>query len=584
MSTESMPAAGSDESPNDVELLVESALAWMAQDPDSETRDELAALLRRVGSSLPGAAEELRSRFGSRLAFGTAGLRGELAAGPNRMNRVLVSQAAAGLAAFLLERAHPGTRPSVVIGYDGRKNSRVFAVDTAEIMAGAGVRAVLLPRLLPTPLVAFAVRELEVSAGVMVTASHNPPRDNGYKVYLGDADHGSQIVPPADGEIAAQILRVAGSTTVPELPRSSDYEIAPESVIERYVEATAALSSHRPSTDAPPLSVVYTAMHGVGWETFARVLERAGFPAPELVTEQIEPDPAFPTVAFPNPEEPGALDLAYARARATAAQLIIANDPDADRLAIAVPDDREAEGYRRLSGNEVGQLLGWRAAEAAVAAGGTGSDGLPAALACSIVSSPALGAVARDHGLGFAETLTGFKWVSRTPGLVFGYEEALGYLVNPETVRDKDGISAAIAFLDLADTLAASGRTIADRLDEFAARFGHYASQQISVRVTDLADIDRVMAALRGDPPTEIGGLPVERIDDLSHGEGDVPPSDVLRILLPGARVMVRPSGTEPKLKVYLDAWSTEGTVAERREHAEATLAALDAGMRARVA
>ncbi|MGA1835606.1 phospho-sugar mutase [Herbiconiux sp. 11R-BC] len=584
MSTESTPAAGSDESPNDVELLVESALAWMAQDPDPETHDELAALLRRVGSSLPGAAEELRSRFGSRLAFGTAGLRGELAAGPNRMNRVLVSQAAAGLAAFLLERAHPGTRPSVVIGYDGRKNSRVFAIDTAEIMAGAGVRAVLLPRLLPTPLVAFAVRELEVSAGVMVTASHNPPRDNGYKVYLGDADHGSQIVPPADGEIAAQILRVAGSTTVPELPRSSDYEIAPESLVERYVEATAALSSHRPSTNAPPLSVVYTAMHGVGWETFARVLERAGFPAPALVTEQIEPDPAFPTVAFPNPEEPGALDLSYARARATGAQLIIANDPDADRLAIAVPDDREAEGYRRLSGNEVGQLLGWRAAEAAVAAGGTGSDGLPAALACSIVSSPALGAVARDHGLGFAETLTGFKWVSRTPGLVFGYEEALGYLVNPETVRDKDGISAAIAFLDLADTLAASGRTIADRLDEFAARFGHYASQQISVRVTDLADIDRVMAALRSDPPTEIGGLPVERIDDLSHGEGDVPPSDVLRILLPGARVMVRPSGTEPKLKVYLDAWSTEGTVAERRAHAEATLAALDAGMRARVA
>ncbi|WP_092557151.1 phospho-sugar mutase [Herbiconiux ginsengi] len=559
----------------------------MSQDPDAETRAELGSLLESVGSSDPDAVAELRSRFGERLAFGTAGLRGELAAGPNRMNRVLVGQAAAGLAAFLVERAHPGTRPSIVIGYDGRKNSRVFATDTAEILAGAGVRAVLLPRLLPTPLVAFAVRDLGVSAGVMVTASHNPPRDNGYKVYLGDADEGSQIVPPADAEIAAHILRVAETVALPDVPRSPDYEIADESVVERYVTATAGLASAPSGTGTDggdgigaPLSVVYTAMHGVGWETFARVLDAAGFPRPALVAQQIAPDAAFPTVSFPNPEEPGALDLSYEAARAAHADLIVANDPDADRLAVAIPDEREAEGYRRLTGNEVGQLLGWQAAVAAAARPG-GAAG--ATLACSIVSSPALGVVAAAYGLGWVETLTGFKWVSRAPGLVFGYEEALGYLVNPETVRDKDGISAAIAFLSLARELAASGRTIADRLDEFSERFGHYGSAQISLRVTDLSEIDRVMTRLRSSPPSDIGGLPVERIDDLNRADGAVPASDVLRIVLPGARVMVRPSGTEPKLKIYLDAWSTRGGLGERHDAVVEVLQKLEGGMRDRI-
>jgi phosphomannomutase len=569
-----------DDRPNDVEVLAEAAVAWMAQDPDPETRAELTGLLESVGTSDPAALAELRSRFGSRLAFGTAGLRGELAAGPNRMNRVLVGQAAAGLAAYLLERAHPGTAPSIVIGYDGRKNSRVFATDTAEIMAGAGVRAILLPRLLPTPLVAFAVRDLAVSAGVMVTASHNPPRDNGYKVYLGGDDEGSQIVPPADSEIARHIERVASTKTLPELPRSTDYETADESVVDRYVAATAAIAEGSGgAAAASALSVVYTAMHGVGWETFARVLDRAGFAHPQLVGAQIEPDAAFPTVSFPNPEEPGALDLSYEAAREAGADLIIANDPDADRLAIAIPDLAQPEGYRRLTGNEVGQLLGWRAAEAAQAAG----LGQAATLACSIVSSPALGVVAREYGLSFAETLTGFKWVSRTPGLVFGYEEALGYLVNPETVRDKDGISAAIAFLSLASGLAASGRTIADRLDEFGERFGHYGSAQMSLRVTDLGQIERVMTGLRDTPPTEIGGIRVERIDDLNRGDGGVPPSDVLRIALPGARVMVRPSGTEPKLKIYLDAWSTFGGLGERRDAVTELLQRLEGGMRDRI-
>ncbi|MFD6054751.1 phospho-sugar mutase [Agromyces sp. NPDC060279] len=555
------------------------AEAWLAQDPDPETREELSGILDAVRAGDGAAAAELADRFDARLAFGTAGLRGEIAAGPNRMNRVLVSQAAAGLAAYLLEQAAPGETPSVVIGYDGRKNSAVFARDSAEIMSGAGVRAVLLPRLLPTPVTAFAVRHLGLSAGVMVTASHNPPNDNGYKVYLGGEHGGSQIVSPADAEIAAHILRVAETALVPELPRGP-YETADESVVEAYVAATAQAAGGAPA--AQP-KVVYTAMHGVGWETTAKVLATAGFDRPTLVAAQIEPDPAFPTVAFPNPEEPGAMDLAFATARETGAELIVANDPDADRLAVAIPDETAAEGYRRLTGNEVGLLLGWQAAERAVAAA-TGDGGPEGTLACSIVSSPGLEAVARHHGLEFRATLTGFKWISRAPHLVFGFEEALGYLVNPGTVRDKDGISAAVAFLALAAELKAAGRTVADHLDDFVERFGCFASAQVSIRVTDLARIGEVMARLRANPPAEVGGIRVERIEDLAEG-GELPPSDVLRIVLAGGgRVMVRPSGTEPKLKVYIDAVSDEGTVAERRAAATAAAAALEAGMRELVA
>ncbi|GMA90069.1 hypothetical protein GCM10025869_05980 [Homoserinibacter gongjuensis] len=354
-----------------VEALA-AARAWAAQDPDEVTRAQLEALIARADAGDPDAHAELASRFAGRLTFGTAGLRGELGAGPLRMNRVLVSQAAAGLARFLLARE---THPSVVIGYDGRHNSEVFARDTAELMAGAGVRAVLLPRLLPTPVLAFAVRHLEASAGVMVTASHNPAADNGYKVYLGGLDHGSQIVPPADAEIQAAIVDVArGSIT--ELPRSSTYEIAPEEVVDEYVRRTAALAA-----EPQPLRVVYTAMHGVGWETARRVFEAAGFPDVVSVAAQQDPDPAFPTVDFPNPEEPGAMDLAFATAAQHGADLVIANDPDADRVAVGVPDGHG--GWHRLSGNEVGWLLGWRAARQAVERGlDRGS------LACSLVSSP----------------------------------------------------------------------------------------------------------------------------------------------------------------------------------------------------
>ena len=560
--------------------LFEAARAWLAQDPDDETRSELSALIEAAGSGDTSALDDLRDRFETRLAFGTAGLRGEIAAGPNRMNRVLVSQAAAGLAAYLLERAVDGDTTSIVIGYDGRKNSAVFATDTAEIMAGAGIRAILLPRLLPTPLVAFAVRHLDVSAGVMVTASHNPPNDNGYKVYLGGIDQGSQIVSPADAEIATHILRIAAEENVLELPRSDAYEIAPESVVEAYISQTAELAS-RPAVQP---KVVYTAMHGVGWQTFRAVLEAAGFDEPTVVRQQIDPDSAFPTVSFPNPEEPGALDLAFQTSREVDADLVIANDPDADRLAIAIRDSSSPATFRALTGNEVGALLGWRAAENLDAAA-RDEQTASGTLACSIVSSPALRAVAAEYGLEFAETLTGFKWVSRTPGLAFGFEEALGYLVNPSTVRDKDGISAALALLDLASGLAARGLTLDDQLDAFSMRFGHFASGQVSVRVTDLSQITRVMARLRAEPPAEIGGIRVSSIDDLLGADGVLPSSDVLRIHLDdGSRVMVRPSGTEPKLKVYLDTQSSDGTLDERRTAATEALSRLEEGVRALIA
>lgn len=561
-----------------VDPVIGTASAWLAQDPDPETQAELRYLVSAAREGDAAALADLHARFDERLAFGTAGLRGEIAAGSNRMNRVLVSQAAAGLAAYLLGAAAEGTTPSVVIGYDGRKNSQVFATDTAQLMAGAGVRAILLPRLLPTPVLAFAVRHLNASAGVMVTASHNPPNDNGYKVYLGGRHEGSQIVAPDDSAIAREILRVAAERLVPELPRGS-YETAEESVVQAYIDETAAVAT-------PPraqVSTVYTALHGVGWDTTRRVLQAAGFELPTLVDAQIAPDAGFPTVAFPNPEEPGAMDLSYETAREVGAELIVANDPDADRLAVAIPDSGLPQGYRRLSGNEVGTLLGWWAAERAVAAAAGGAP--TGTLACSIVSSPALKVVADAYGLGFADTLTGFKWVSRAPQLVFGYEEALGYLVNPGTVRDKDGISAAIAFLSLACELKANGVTVAQHLDDFSERFGYFASGQISVRVTDLSEISRVMTRLRDTPPAAVGGIPVDRIEDLHAGSANLPPSDVLRIwLVDGSRVMVRPSGTEPKLKVYLDAQSTEGTAAGRKAAAEATLTRIDEGMRALIA
>jgi len=549
-----------------LESLLTTARSWADQDPDAETRAELQAAIDAAADGSGPEVQALAARFAGRLAFGTAGLRAELGYGPLRMNRVVVTQAAAGLARFLIDT---GRQRSVVIGYDGRVNSDVFARDSAEVMRGLGLDVTLLPSALPTPVLAFAVRHLGVGAGVMVTASHNPPRDNGYKVYLGGEDDGSQIVPPVDGEIAAAIDTVAAGS-IADLPRATDYTVATSELVDAYVAATAATVGTPALAAAEQPTVVYTAMHGVGWETARAVFAAAGFAEPLTVPEQIEPDGAFPTVAFPNPEEPGAMDLATARGVAVGADLVIANDPDADRLALAIPDGDG--GFRRLSGNEVGWLLGWRAAARAVEQGRTGT------LAASIVSSPALARVAARHGLEHRDTLTGFKWVSRVPELVFGYEEALGYLVDPEVVRDKDGISAALSLLDLATELAAAGSTIADRLQAFAAEFGAFASGQVATRVDDLSRIGEIMAGLRSTPPTTLGGLEVRAVTDYADGVDGFPPSDILRYDLEGdARVIVRPSGTEPKVKVYID------TVASSSAEAERLVEALAADVRPRV-
>ncbi|MDJ0465088.1 phospho-sugar mutase [Streptomyces sp. H27-C3] len=540
--------------------LIAQAQAWLAEDPDSDTREELAKL---IDTAEAGDTDELAARFAGTLQFGTAGLRGELGAGPMRMNRAVVIRAAAGLAAYL--KAQGQTEGLVVIGYDARHKSADFARDTAAVMIGAGLRAAVLPRPLPTPVLAFAIRHLGAVAGVEVTASHNPPRDNGYKVYLGD---GSQIVPPADAEIAAEIAAVA---SLHDVPRPDDgWLVLDEEVLEAYLARTdAVLTPGTPRT----ARAVYTAMHGVGKNVLTAAFARAGFPAPVLVAEQAEPDPDFPTVAFPNPEEPGAMDLAFATARRAepAPDLIIANDPDADRCAVAVPDPAADSGWRMLRGDEVGALL----ASHLVAHGAVGT------FAESIVSSSLLGRIAQAAGVDHAETLTGFKWIARVDGLRYGYEEALGYCVDPEGVRDKDGITAALAVAELASELKEQGRTLLDLLDDLAVEHGLHATDQLSVRVDDLTVIANAMRRLREQPPAALAGLTVVSAEDLNEGTELLPPTDGLRYHLDGevkARVIVRPSGTEPKLKCYLEAVvpvAGQDGLASARTRADGILAAI---------
>ncbi|WTP59845.1 phospho-sugar mutase [Streptomyces phaeochromogenes] len=511
--------------------LTARAKAWLAEDPDAETREELAKLIDAEDTA------ELTARFSGTLQFGTAGLRGELGAGPMRMNRAVVIRAAAGLAAYLKSKGQTGGL--VVIGYDARHKSADFARDTAAVMTGAGLRAAVLPRPLPTPVLAYAIRHLGAVAGVEVTASHNPPRDNGYKVYLGD---GSQIVPPADAEIAAEIAAIASLADVPR--PDSGWETLDDGVLDAYLARTdEVLAAGSPRT----ARTVYTAMHGVGKETLLAAFARAGFPEPVLVAEQAEPDPDFPTVAFPNPEEPGAMDLAFAKARETDPDLIIANDPDADRCAAAVKD---GGAWRMLRGDEVGALL----AEHLVRRGARGT------FAESIVSSSLLGRIAEKAGLPYEETLTGFKWIARVEGLRYGYEEALGYCVDPEGVRDKDGITAALLITELASGLKSEGRTLLDLLDDLAVEHGLHATDQLSVRVDDLSLISDAMRRLREQPPTRLAGLSVTKAEDLTKGTDSLPPTDGLRYTLDGARVIVRPSGTEPKLKCYLEVVVPVGT------------------------
>src|SRR3954469_24148855 len=476
--------------------LLDRAREWAREDPNPVTRAELEALIEE------GPSAELADRFDGTLEFGTAGLRGALGAGPNRMNRVVVMRAAAGLASYLVKQGHTGG--AVVIGYDARHDSDVFAEDTARVMVGAGLRAVLLPRALPTPGLAYAIRHLRCVAGVMVTASHNPPQDNGYKVYLGD---GCQIVPPADTEISDAIDAVGPLAGV----RFGDaWERLGEDVVESYLREVGGLVD----PDGPrDLTTVYTPLHGVGGETVAVVLGRAGFAAPHVAAAQGEPDPDFPTVAFPNPEEPGAMDLAMRLAAEVGADLVVANDPDADRCAVAVPGPH---GWRMLHGDEVGALLGDFLLR-------SGTRGV---FASSIVSSSLLGVLAASYGQPHEETLTGFKWIGRVPGLAFGYEEALGYCVAPDLVRDKDGVSALLRVVELAALLRSQGRTLLDRLDDLAREHGLHATDQLSVRVPDLALIEQTMTRLRSRPPRSLGGLSVQQVEDLAEGTDDLPPTD----------------------------------------------------------
>jgi phosphomannomutase len=530
---------------------------WLADDPDPTSQAELRAVIE----GLPETAAELADRFAGPLTFGTAGLRGPMRAGPNGMNLAVVRQAAAGLVAWLAER-EPSGKP-LVIGYDARHGSERFAEETARVATGAGRPALVLPRALPTPVLAHAVKALDACAGVMVTASHNPPADNGYKVYLGaglggPGGDGAQIVPPADSEIEAAIRAVG---PLAKVPLGTPGQRLDESIVDSYVDGALAVLDESIVDEGyrSELEIAYTAMHGVGASIVEAVFTRAGFGAPVSVPQQAEPDPDFPTVAFPNPEEPGAMDLLLEQATRAGADLAIANDPDADRCAVAIPT---ATGWRPLTGDEVGVLL----------ADHLMRRGVPGCYATTIVSSSMLRALCAARGVHYAQTLTGFKWIVRAAeDLAYGYEEALGYCVAPSHVRDKDGITAALLLGELAAGLKAELRTLADRLDDLAREVGVHATSQISVRVTDLTAIAEAMARLRAKPPAALLDDPVIDVEDLA------PDADVITIRTASARVVVRPSGTEPKLKVYLEVVEpvTNTDPSPARERAAAEMAAL---------
>ena len=503
--------------------------AWIGDDPDPKTAAELQALLDAEDETT------LSKHFNGFLQFGTAGLRGPIGPGPSRMNRAVVGRTAAGIASYMKKRG----MTKVVIGRDARYGSEDYTFETAEIMSGAGMEVFILPRPLPTPVLAFATSHLGCDIGIMVTASHNPPQDNGYKVYVGPVADGinyasSQIINPTDGFIASDIDAV---TSLKSLARGKNWTVLGEDVISEYVLRTSALAP-RPGD----LKIVYTAMHGVGTETIQRVFNHAGFATLILVDEQCTPDPDFPTVAFPNPEEPGAIDLALKKARDFGADLVIANDPDADRCAVAINDPQV--GWRMLRGDELGIVFG----EWIARSNPSGS------FANSIVSSSALRKISGHYGVDFQEVLTGFKWIAKIENLAFGYEEAIGYAVDSDNVNDKDGISAAIFLAQIATDLKRDGLTISDLLNQVWERHGFHGTEQISIRVTDMSAITRLLAGLRSNPPREIAGRAVESIDDLAAPTDGLPPTDGLRIWLAGGiRIIVRPSGTEAKMKCYIE-------------------------------
>ena len=507
--------------------LREEVLAWIADDPDQITAQQLTHFIET------GDTESLTRCFSGFLQFGTAGLRGPLGPGPSCMNRAVVSRTAAGLAIFMKRR---GLR-SIVIGRDARHGSEDFARDTAEIMAGAGFEVNFLPRPLPTPVLAFAVRQLNLDVGVMVTASHNPGTDNGYKVYLGGVIdgvpyEGSQIISPIDQEIFQDILSI---TTIKNIPRSSHWNLLDEKIIRAYIHRTAA------TVKAPrDIKVVYSAMHGVGTETVRSVFHVAGFAEPILVSAQAEPDPDFPTTPFPNPEEPGAINLALETAQAFDADIVIANDPDADRCAVAIKDD----DWRMLRGDEVGAILGEYIAQ-------RNNQGV---FANSIVSSSLLSKIAARYNIVFTETLTGFKYLSKIQDLTFGYEEALGYCIDSKSVNDKDGISAAIKLVEIAAELKSNGSSLGEFLAEISAQYGYFYTSQISLRVSHLSELSKIMENLRRNFPQEIAGYRVLKFTDLAQPLDDLPATDGIRFWLGDAiRIIIRPSGTEPKIKCYIE-------------------------------
>lgn len=522
------------------QALVAEVKAWIEDDPDPVTSLRLQKLLDS------GEEATLRTHFNGFLQFGTAGLRGPNGPGPSCMNRAVVGRTAAGIAAYM--KARGMTR--VVIGRDARYGSADYAEESAEIFSGAGMEVFLLPRALPTPVLAYATTALKADVGVMVTASHNPPQDNGYKVYIGpDADGiayaSSQIINPTDGFIADEIKKI---TSLKSQPRGNSWTVLDETLINDYVQRTAALGGEPGS-----LKIVYTAMHGVGTETLARVFKTAGYPDLILVAEQADPDPDFPTVAFPNPEEPGAIDLALATARAHNADLVIANDPDADRCAAAIKD--RSGQWRMLRGDELGVIFGeWIARTSPRGTFGN-----------SIVSSSILRKISAHYGIDFKEVLTGFKWLAKIEDLAFGYEEAIGYAVDSETVNDKDGISAAIYLAQIATDLAAAGKDLNDLLDEVWMRHGFHATEQISIRVANMGAITELLEDLRRTPPQEIAGRRVESIDDLASPTDGLPPTDGLRLWLSGGvRIIIRPSGTEAKLKCYIEVITADQISAEK--------------------
>jgi phosphomannomutase len=532
--------------------LITQVQQWISQDPDPKTRAELEKLLADKNEI------ELRSCFSGFLEFGTAGLRGKLGPGPSRMNRAVVSKTASGLVTYMNNHS----LSSVVIGRDARYGSKDFAQDTAEIMQGAGMRVYLLPEALPTPVLAYAVRELNCDVGIMVTASHNPPEDNGYKVYLGGIVdqiryEGSQIISPADTQISEFISQVPDLNT---LKRSSGAEVLDCRIVDSYIKATAKLA-----TSNSDLKVVYSAMHGVGTKTLEQVFAAANFAPPILVDEQAEPDPDFPTVKFPNPEEPGAIDLSIKKAIQVSADLVIANDPDADRCAVAISD--KEGNWRMLRGDEVGAILGEYLAR--------GAKDKSATLANSIVSSSILSKIAKSHQLPFSETLTGFKWIAKIENLHFGYEEALGYAVDSNSVNDKDGISAALMIVQIATDLKRESKTLNDLLDEIWSKYGYHGTKQISVRVDSLEQISKTLGKFRNSTPQSIAGYQVSGFDDLEKPTSDLPPTNGVRIFLePNIRVIVRPSGTEPKIKCYIE------VVSDSQDRAEAIINRLDFELR----